>query len=232
MIVKLENIEKVYYVGGYPIKALENVSLKIKEGEFLSIVGPSGSGKSTLLAIMGCLDKPTKGKVYLFDKDISKLNDNQLSELRRKYIGFIFQQYYLFNYLNALENVQIGLRISGNKNLEKAKELLNKVGLGDSLYNYPNQLSGGQQQRVVIARALVNDPKLILADEPTANIDEKSANELLDILKKLNEEENRTIVIVTHDLRVAERTDRIVVIRNGKILKDNATIDETLELLK
>ncbi|MFP3284047.1 MAG: ABC transporter ATP-binding protein [Candidatus Nanopusillus acidilobi] len=232
MIVKLENIEKIYYVGGYPIKALENVSLKIKEGEFLSIVGPSGSGKSTLLAIMGCLDRPTKGKVYLFDKDISKLNDNQLSELRRKYIGFIFQQYYLFNYLNALENVQIGLRISGNKNLEKAKELLNKVGLSDRLYNYPNQLSGGQQQRVVIARALVNDPKLILADEPTANIDEKSAKELLDILKKLNEEENRTIVIATHDLRVAERTNRIVVIRNGKILKDNATIDETLELLK
>ncbi|MCG2869062.1 MAG: ABC transporter ATP-binding protein [Candidatus Nanopusillus sp.] len=232
MIVKLENIEKIYYVGGYPIKALDNVSLKIKEGEFLSIVGPSGSGKSTLLAIMGCLDRPTKGKVYLFDKDISKLNDNQLSELRRKYIGFIFQQYYLINYLNALENVQIGLRISGNKNLEKAKELLNKVGLGDSLYNYPNQLSGGQQQRVVIARALVNDPKLILADEPTANIDEKSAKELLDILKKLNEEENRTIVIATHDLRVAERTNRIVVIRNGKILKDNATIDETLELLK
>jgi putative ABC transport system ATP-binding protein len=232
MIVKLENVEKIYYVGGYPIKALDNVSLKIKEGEFLSIVGPSGSGKSTLLAIMGCLDRPTKGKVYLFGKDISKLNDNQLSELRRKYIGFIFQQYYLFNYLNALENVQIGLRISGNKNLEKAKELLNKVGLGDRLYNYPNQLSGGQQQRVVIARALVNDPKLILADEPTANIDEKSAKELLDILKKLNEEENRTIVIVTHDLRVAEKTNRIVVIRNGKILKDNATIDETLELLK
>jgi len=232
MIVKLENVEKIYYVGGYPIKALDNVSLEIKEGEFLSIVGPSGSGKSTLLAIMGCLDRPTKGRVYLFDKDISKLNDNQLSELRRKYIGFIFQQYYLFNYLNALENVQIGLRISGNNNLEKAKELLNKVGLGDRLYNYPNQLSGGQQQRVVIARALVNDPKLILADEPTANIDEKSAKELLDILKKLNEEENRTIVIVTHDLRVAERTNRIVVIRNGKILKDNATIDETIELLK
>jgi len=232
MIVKLENVEKVYYIGGYPIKALDNVSLEIKEGEFLSIVGPSGSGKSTLLSIIGCLDKSTKGKVYLFDKDISKLNDNQLSELRRKYIGFIFQQYYLFNYLNALENVQIGLRISGNNNLEKAKELLNKVGLGDRLYNYPNQLSGGQQQRVVIARALVNDPKLILADEPTANIDEKSAKELLDILKKLNEDENRTIVIVTHDLRVAEKTNRIVVIRNGKILKDNATIDETIELLK
>jgi len=232
MIVKLEDVEKIYYIGGYPIKALDNVSLEIKEGEFLSIVGPSGSGKSTLLSIIGCLDRPTKGKVYLFDKDISKLNDNQLSELRRKYIGFIFQQYYLFNYLNALENVQIGLRISGNNNLEKAKELLNKVRLGDRLYNYPNQLSGGQQQRVVIARALVNDPKLILADEPTANIDEKSAKELLDILKKLNEDENRTIVIVTHDLRVAEKTNRIVVIRNGKILKDNATIDETIELLK
>jgi len=232
MIVKLENVEKIYYIGGYPIKALDNISLEIKEGEFLSIVGPSGSGKSTLLSIIGCLDKPTKGKVYLFDKDISKLNDNQLSELRRKYLGFIFQQYYLFNYLNELENVQIGLRISGNNNLEKAKELLNKVGLGDRLYNYPNQLSGGQQQRVVIARALVNDPKLILADEPTANIDEKSAKELLDILKKLNEEENRTIVISTHDLRVAEKTNRIVVIRNGKILKDNATIDEAIELLK
>jgi putative ABC transport system ATP-binding protein len=232
MIVKLENVEKVYYVGGYPIKALDNVSLKIKEGEFLSIVGPSGSGKSTLLAIIGCLDRPTKGKVYLFGKDISKLNDNQLSEFRKKYIGFIFQQYYLFSYLNALENVQISLRISGNSNLEKARELLNKVGLGDRLYNYPNQLSGGQQQRVVIARALAKDPKLILADEPTANIDEKSANEVLDILKKLNEDENRTIVIVTHDLRVAEKTNRIVVIRNGKILKDNATIDETIELLK
>jgi putative ABC transport system ATP-binding protein len=232
MIVKLENIEKVYYVGGYPIKALDNISLKIKEGEFLSIVGPSGSGKSTLLAIMGCLDRPTKGKVYLFGKDISKLNDNQLSEFRKKYIGFIFQQYYLFSYLNALENVQISLRISGNSNLEKAKELLNKVGLGDRLYNYPNQLSGGQQQRVVIARALAKDPKLILADEPTANIDEKSANEVLDILKKLNEDENRTIIIVTHDLRVAEKTNRIVVIRNGKILSDDATIDETIELLK
>ncbi|MFZ8800818.1 MAG: ABC transporter ATP-binding protein [Candidatus Nanopusillus sp.] len=232
MIVKLENVEKVYYVGGYPIRALDNVSLKIKEGEFLSIVGPSGSGKSTLLAIMGCLDRPTKGKVYLFGKDISKLNDNQLSEFRRKYIGFIFQQYYLFSYLNALENVQISLRISENSNLEKAKELLNKVGLSDRLYNYPNQLSGGQQQRVVIARALAKDPKLILADEPTANIDEKSANELLNILKKLNEDENRTIVIVTHDLRVAEKTNRIAVIRNGKILKDNATIDETIELLK
>jgi len=232
MIVKLENVEKIYYIGGYPIKALDNVSLEIKEGELLSIVGPSGSGKSTLLSIIGCLDRPTKGKLYLFDKDISKLNDNQLSELRRKYIGFIFQQYYLFNYLNALENVQIGLRISGNNNLQKAKELLNKVGLGNILYIYPNQLSGGQQQRVTIARALVNDPKLILADEPTANIDEKSAKELLDILKKLNEDENRTIVIVTHDLRVAEKTNRIVVIRNGKILKDNATIDETIELLK
>lgn len=231
MTVKLEDVEKIYYIGGYPIKALDNISLEIKEGEFLSIVGPSGSGKSTLLSIIGCLDRPTKGKVYLFDKDISKLNDNQLSELRRKYIGFIFQQYYLFNYLNALENVQIGLRISGNNNLEKAKELLNKVGLGD-IYNYPNQLSGGQQQRVTIARALVNDPRLILADEPTANIDEKSAKELLDILKKLNEDENRTIVIVTHDLRVAEKTNRIVVIRNGRILKDNATIDETIELLK
>jgi putative ABC transport system ATP-binding protein len=232
MIVKLENVEKVYYVGGYPIKALDNVSLKIKEGEFLSIVGPSGSGKSTLLAIMGCLDRPTKGKVYLFGKDISKLNDNQLSEFRKKYIGFIFQQYYLFSYLNALENVQISLRISGNSNLEKARELLNNVGLGDRLYNYPNQLSGGQQQRVVIARALAKDPKLILADEPTANIDEKSANEVLDILKKLNEDENKTIIIVTHNLRVAEKTNRIVVIRNGKILKDNATIDETIELLK
>ena len=136
MIVKLENVEKVYYIGGYPIKALDNVSLEIKEGEFLSIVGPSGSGKSTLLSIIGCLDKPTKGKVYLFDKDISKLSDNQLSELRRKYLGFIFQQYYLFNYLNELENVQIGLRISGNNNLEKAKELLNKVGLGDSCLLY------------------------------------------------------------------------------------------------
>ncbi len=232
MIVRLENVEKIYYVGGYEIKALDNINLKIKEGEYISIVGPSGSGKSTLLSIIGCLDKPTRGKVYIFGKDVSKMDDDELSEFRKRNIGFIFQQFYLFNYLNAIENVEIALRIANNHNYSRARELLERLGLGDRLYNYPNQLSGGQQQRVVIARALANYPKLILADEPTGNLDEKSSNEIINILEKLNREENKTVIIVTHNLKIAERTDRIIIIRSGKIIKDNATIDELFELLK
>ncbi|BBL45477.1 ABC transporter ATP-binding protein [Nanobdella aerobiophila] len=231
MIIKLENVTKIYKIGDSYIKALDNINLEVEEGELISIMGPSGSGKSTLLSIIGCLDKPTSGKINLFGFDILKLSDKELSKIRKNYIGFIFQQFYLFNYLNALENVELITKIANKKN-NKAKELLEKVGLGNRLYNLPNQLSGGQQQRVVIARALANDPKLILADEPTGNLDEKSANDVIDILKKLNKEEGKTIAIVTHDPRIAEQTERIVVIRNGKILSDNTTVDEALELLK
>ncbi|BFI73689.1 ABC transporter ATP-binding protein [Nanoarchaeota archaeon] len=232
MIIKLEKVTKIYKMGDSEIKALDNIDLEIKEGELVSIMGPSGSGKSTLLSIIGLLDRPTSGKVYLFGEDISNLSDNKLSEIRNKKIGFVFQQFYLFNYLTALENVTIPSRISGKNNIEKAKEILERLGLGNRLNHYPNQLSGGQQQRVAIARALINNPELILADEPTGNLDEKSAKDVMNILKNLNKEEGKTVVIVTHDPKIAEQTNRIVVIRSGKILSYNATIEEALELLK
>jgi ABC-type lipoprotein export system ATPase subunit len=232
MIVKLENITKIYKVGEYEIKALDNINLEIKEGEFISVMGPSGSGKSTLLSIIGLLDKPTYGKVYLFGEDVSKLSDKKLSEIRNEKIGFVFQQFYLFNYLNALENVTVPARIKGKVDIEKAKNILRKLGLENRMNHYPNQLSGGQQQRVAIARALINDPEIILADEPTGNLDEKSANDVMEIFKRLNKEDGKTIIIVTHNPKVAEQTDRIIVLRSGKILSYNATIEEALELLK
>ncbi|MGC9133402.1 MAG: ABC transporter ATP-binding protein [Nanopusillaceae archaeon] len=232
MIIKLENITKIYKLGDYEIKALDNINLEIKEGELVSIMGPSGSGKSTLLSIIGLLDRPTYGKVYLFREDVSKFPDNKLSEIRNKKIGFVFQQFYLFNYLNALENVIVPSMIYGKSSIEKAREILKKLGLEDRLYHYPNQLSGGQQQRVAIARALINDPELILADEPTGNLDEKSSNDVIEIFKRLNKEDQKTIIIVTHNPKIAEQTDRVVVLRSGKILSYDATIEEALELLK
>jgi ABC-type lipoprotein export system ATPase subunit len=232
MIIKLENITKIYKLGDYEIKALDNINLEIKEGELVSIMGPSGSGKSTLLSIIGLLDRPTYGKVYLFEEDVSKFPDNKLSEIRNNKIGFVFQQFYLFNYLNALENVIVPSMIYGKSNIEKAREILKKLGLEDRLYHYPNQLSGGQQQRVAIARALINDPELILADEPTGNLDEKSSNDVIEIFKRLNKEDQKTIIIVTHNPKIAEQTDRVVVLRSGKILSYDATIEEALELLK
>ncbi|MGC9079683.1 MAG: ABC transporter ATP-binding protein [Nanopusillaceae archaeon] len=230
-IIKLENVTKIYKMGDYEIKALDRINLNIRKGELVSIMGPSGSGKSTLLSIIGCLDRPTSGKVYLFGEDVSKLSKKELAKIRAKKIGFVFQKFYLLNYLNAIENVRLALRIT-NRNLDRAKELLEKVGLGDRLYHYPNQLSGGQQQRVVIARALANNPDIILADEPTGNLDEKSSKEVMDLLIDLNKNEKKTIVIVTHNPKIAEQTDRIIVIRSGKILSDNADIEEALKLLK
>lgn len=232
-IIKLQNVTKIYKLGDQKVIALDNISLEIREGELVSIMGPSGSGKSTLLHIIGCLDKPTSGKVYLFGKDITKMSDSKLSYIRNKKIGFVFQQFYLINYLTALENVEIPLRISKHPNPKKrAYELLKKLGLENRIYHYPNKLSGGQQQRVAIARALANNPDIILADEPTGNLDETSAKEVMNIFKSLNKNEGKTIAIITHDPRIAEQTDRIIVIRNGKILSDNADINKALELLR
>lgn len=219
-IVRLENLWKVYESFGIKNEVLKGINLTIREGEFVAIMGPSGSGKTTLMNIMGCLDTPTSGRYYLDGKDVSDLSDDELSEIRNEYIGFVFQQFYLIQYLNVLENVLMPT-IYSKKDIknkkERAKELLVKVGLGDKLKFKPSQLSGGQQQRVAIARALINDPQLILADEPTGALDSKTAESIMNIFKELNKE-GKTIVIITHDPNIALQTKRIIKIKDGKLI--------------
>ncbi|MEM4511471.1 MAG: ABC transporter ATP-binding protein [Nanopusillaceae archaeon] len=234
-IIKLENVTKIYKTGNYEIKALDDVSLEIEKGEMIAIMGPSGSGKSTLLHLIGCLDKPTSGNVYVFGKNTKNLSDKELAEIRNLKIGFIFQQFYLLPHKNVFENVELPLIISGKpkKYREKrVKELLKLLEMDEFIYNRPNKLSGGQQQRVAIARALANDPEIILADEPTGNLDIKSTQIVIDTLKKLNEDLKKTIIIATHDIKIAEAAKRIIVIRSGKILGDGVNLDQAIKILK
>lgn len=209
-------------MGDVTVNALDGIDLNIAEGEFVAIVGPSGSGKSTLMHIVGLLDTPTSGKVYLRDKDVSHLSVNQQADLRSKHIGFIFQSFNLLARTSALDNVEMPLIYAGIKRSERIKKALEKLAIVDLIdrqNHLPSQLSGGQQQRVAIARALVNSPGLILADEPTGNLDSKSGKEILEILTKLNKQGN-TVVLVTHDLGIASHAKRIVEIQDGKIVKD------------
>jgi len=217
-ILSLENVYKIYKMDGVSVKALNGVSLTIKKGEFVSVIGSSGSGKSTLMHIIGCLDIPTSGKVTLEHHEVSKLTERELAQIRNKKIGFVFQQFNLLARTSALENVSLPLIYNGTaeSNIqEKAKKALEKVDLGDRLYHYPNQLSGGEQQRVAIARALVTDPAIILADEPTGNLDSAAAVEIMGIFKKLHEQ-GRTIVVVTHDPKIASQAQRIIKLSDGK----------------
>jgi len=219
-VLKLENVSKIYKMDGVSVKALDNISLDIKEGEFVSIIGPSGSGKSTLMHIIGCLDTPTSGKVLLEEHEISKMTERELAKIRNKKIGFVFQQFNLLPRTSALENVCLPLIYNGTGEEEitkKAKEALEKVGLGERMDHHPNQLSGGQQQRVAIARALVTNPTIILADEPTGNLDSKSGAEVMDIFRKLHQQ-GRTIVLVTHDPKVASYAQRIITLKDGRIV--------------
>lgn len=217
-IINLDKITKVYRTDEVETIALENVNLQVEQGEFLSVMGPSGCGKSTMLNIAGLLDLPTEGKVYIADTDTSNMKDSAMAEFRNRTLGFIFQSFHLINSLNVLDNVEMPLlyRKSNEKERRKqAKEMLEKVGLSHRMKHYPTQLSGGQCQRVAIARAIIGKPKIILADEPTGNLDSKMGREIMDILHKLNKE-GTTIVMVTHDEQLAKETGRIVRFFDGR----------------
>ncbi len=221
-LIQLIDIHKVYYMGTSEVYANNGISLTINEGEFVAIIGKSGSGKSTIMNIIGALDVPSSGQYILKGKDVSKMNDNELATIRNKMIGFIFQQYNLLPKERLLNNVSLPLLYSGmgaEERRERAMEALKKVGIEDKYRNFPNQLSGGQQQRGAVARALVTNPSLILADEPTGALDSRTSEELLSFLKQLNEEGN-TIILITHDRSVAERANRIISIQDGKITFD------------
>lgn len=220
--LEIRDITKSYVMGDNIVHALRNVSLVIEKGQWISIMGPSGSGKSTLMNILGCLDRPTTGKYLLDGAEVEKLNDDQLAEERNKKIGFVFQNFNLLPRMDALNNVALPLiyaGISKEERLKKATHALERVGLGDRLDHRPNELSGGQRQRVAIARALVNDPTIVLADEPTGNLDSRSGEEIMDILRELHKQ-GRTIVLVTHEPEIAEFAERVVVVRDGEIIED------------
>ncbi len=215
----LEQVTKVYTMGEVEVRALDGVSFTIQEGEFLAIMGPSGSGKSTVMHLLGCLDRPTSGQMVLDGLDLLQASDNQLAEIRNAKIGFVFQQFNLLPRESALRNVEtpaVYAKVKRKERLQKAKGLLERVGLGDRLFHFPAQLSGGERQRVAIARALMNDPAIILADEPTGNLDTKTGEEILTLFKHLHKD-GRTIVLVTHDRRVAGCASRIIEMQDGLI---------------
>ncbi len=222
-IAKLTDITRIYQIGEVETHALRGVDLSIDEGEFTTLVGPSGSGKTTLLQMVGCLDQPTSGKVFINNEEVTKMNRNQRADLRKGTIGFIFQFFALIPTLTAYENVELPLLLMGKKNQKsRVMELLDAVGLSDRAEHRPDQMSGGQQQRVAVARALAVDPLLILADEPTANLDTENGEQIMSIMKKLNEETNTTFVFATHDPRVIKYAKRVVTLRDGQIEKDES----------
>ncbi len=224
IVVELKNVYKIYCMGSVCVNALNGVDLKITKGEFVSIMGPSGSGKSTMMHIIGALDLATSGKVYIDNIDLSTLNEDQLSIIRGKKIGFVFQDFNLIPTLTALENVMLPMLFQEDKLDDKHREnhckgLLSLVGLGDRVHHKPSELSGGQQQRVAIARSLVNSPEIVLADEPTGALDSKSSEEIMDLLVDLNKE-GKTVIIITHDKNVAKYTKRNIALKDGKIVED------------
>ena len=222
-LIETVDLVKTYIQGGRPLEVLKGLSLTVEPGEFTAIMGPSGSGKSTLLNMIGALDRPTSGEVYINGVDLSGLNDNQVAALRNKEIGFIFQFFNLIPRMDAQSNVELPMAIDGvprGKRRERAQKLLEMVGLGDRADHKPSQLSGGEQQRVAIARSLSNDPKLVLADELTGNLDSKTGEEIMHLLRTLNKEEGKTFILITHDPTVGQDTDRIVQLRDGVIVGD------------
>ncbi len=219
-VIEVRNVEKIYQMGDVEVPALDGVDIVINRGEFVAIMGPSGSGKSTAMNMVGCLDVPTRGKVFLDGHDISQLGESELAQIRGKKIGFIFQTFNLINSISAIENVELPMIFQGvskDERMERAKELLCLVDLGDRMYHKPTEMSGGQQQRVAVARALANDPEVILADEPTGNLDSKTGEEIIGLIGKLHKE-GKTIIMVTHDKDLAKHAQRIVRLKDGKVV--------------
>ena len=223
--ISVKSLTKIYDLGEIRVRALRGVSVDIEAGEFVAVIGPSGSGKSTFMHILGCLDRPTKGRYLLDGHDVSKLSKNALAAVRNKKIGFVFQGFNLLSRTTALDNVELPLLYDGDgmrgkERHRRAKEALDAVGLGDRMGHHPNQLSGGQQQRVAIARALINEPAILLADEPTGNLDTRTSIEVMDIFQKLNTERGITVLLITHEQEIAEYGTRIIAFRDGKIVHD------------
>ena len=230
-IIKLENVWKIYQLGKVELQALQEVNLEINRGSFMTLMGPSGSGKSTLLNMVGLLDIPTRGKVFVDGKDVAMFSKNQLAQLRGKTIGFIFQEFNLLANLNALENVALPMIFMGKgeeKRKKRAKDLLSSVGLKDRIFHQPSELSGGERQRVAIARAFANDPEMVIADEPTGNLDSVTGKIIMEVLTNFHKNEGKTIVVVTHDPNIAGYSKEIVNIKDGKIVANHATVKETL----
>jgi putative ABC transport system ATP-binding protein len=222
-MIELEHVTKIYRMGQTKVLALDDINLNIEAGEMVAIMGPSGSGKSTMMAILGCLDIPSKGVYRLEGEPTDALTDNQLAHVRSRKIGFVFQQFNLLPRTNALENVMLPLLydgVRGKARIEKAKSALEVVGLADRMHHHPSQLSGGEQQRVAIARALVNNPTILLADEPTGNLDTKTGEEIIGMFQKLHNENQQTVIYVTHDAFIARHTQRIIRLVDGKIISD------------
>lgn len=221
-MIELTGISKTYYLGGSELKVLQDVNLKINAGEMVAIMGPSGSGKTTMLNLLGCLDRPTSGSYTLDGKEVSHLSRHELADVRGHKIGFIFQSFNLLPYLSALDNVKLGLQYAGQANDHKAEQALSGVGLAERMKHRPVELSGGERQRVAIARAIAKNPPVILADEPTGNLDSKTGEEIISILTELNINQGMTLIVVTHDAKVAQRCRRIVHFLDGKIVDDMA----------
>ena len=220
-ILKIENLTKVYGSGENEVRALDGVSFSVEKGEFLAIIGPSGSGKSTLLHILGGVDRPTSGKVWLDGQDVYAQNEEQLAIFRRRQVGLIYQFYNLIPVLNVVENMTLPVLLDGRKvNEERLNELVGTLGLGGRKNNLPNQLSGGQQQRVSIGRALMNAPAVVLADEPTGNLDSRNSQEIVELLRQSNVKYKQTLIVITHDESIALQADRIVAIEDGRIVRD------------
>ena len=220
-ILKVENLNKTYGKGENQVKAVDNISFSVEKGEFVAIIGASGSGKSTLLHLIGGVDRPTSGKVYIDGKDIYTLNDDNLAIFRRRQVGLIYQFYNLIPVLNVSENITLPTKLDGRKvNEAKLNDLLKTLGLEKRRNNLPNQLSGGQQQRISIGRAMMNEPALMLADEPTGNLDSKASEEIISLLRLSNKKYNQTVIIITHDEKIALEADRIITIDDGRIIKD------------